>query len=140
MLISVLYNKQCKELSSLELEPAQFQHMIEEANPKLKGFFLSMINAIIPKGRSAYNKQEAKKLIVALCYMIAGLRNKFVNQFKIEVGLYLAASGATWEAIDIMSSLGYSVCAKTVADFQRKIQLKHIIIIESYFLENISLY
>ncbi|RHZ88867.1 hypothetical protein Glove_21g43 [Diversispora epigaea] len=87
--------------------------MIENASPELKGFFPSMVNAIIPKERSAYNKQEAKKSIVALCYMIAGLRNKFVNQFKMEVGLYLAASGATCEAIDTMSSLGYSIyCLK----------------------------
>ncbi|PKC01198.1 hypothetical protein RhiirA5_427105 [Rhizophagus irregularis] len=77
--------------------------MIEEANPELIGFFSSMVNAIIPKDRLAYNKQEAKKSVVALCYMIAGLRNKFVNQFKIEVGLYLAASGVMWEAIDTLS-------------------------------------
>ncbi|GBB94437.1 hypothetical protein RclHR1_23560002 [Rhizophagus clarus] len=109
--------------------------MIEEANPKLKGFFPSMINAIIPKERSAHNKQEAKKSVVAICYMIAGLRNKFVNQFKIEVGLYLAASDTTWEAIDMLSSLGYSAYAKTVADFQKKIQKNHITKVENYFSE-----
>ena len=91
--------------------------MIEKANPELRGFFSSMVNAIIPKERSAYNKQEAKKSVVVLCYMIAGLRNKFVNQFKIEVGLYLTSSGATWEAIDTLSSFGYSSCTKTVVDF-----------------------
>ncbi|RHZ60517.1 hypothetical protein Glove_352g71 [Diversispora epigaea] len=107
--------------------------MIENASPELKGFFPSMVNAIIPKERSAYNKQEAKKSIVALCYMIAGLRNKFVNQFKMEVGLYLAASGATCEAIDTMSSLGYSICARSVANYQKKIYENHITNIESYF-------
>ena len=90
-----MYNKQRREVSNLELDPTQFQHMIEEANPKLKGFFPLMVNTIIPRDRSAHNKLEAKKSIVALCYIIAGLRNKFVNQFKIEVGLYLAASGVT---------------------------------------------
>ncbi|PKC09312.1 hypothetical protein RhiirA5_127629 [Rhizophagus irregularis] len=109
--------------------------MIEDANPELKGFFPSMVNAIIPKDRSEYNKQEAKKSIVALCYIIAGLRNKFVNQFKTEVGLYLVASGATWEAIDTLSSIGYSACAKTVMDYQKKIQLNHITKIEDHFLE-----
>ncbi|GBC39789.2 hypothetical protein GLOIN_2v1868106 [Rhizophagus irregularis DAOM 181602=DAOM 197198] len=113
----------------------QFQLMIEDANPELKGFFPSMVNAIIPKDRSEYNKQEAKKSIVALCYIIAGLRNKFVNQFKTEVGLYLVASGATWEAIDTLSSIGYSACAKTVMDYQKKIQLNHITKIEDHFLE-----
>ncbi|RGB23815.1 hypothetical protein C1646_773966 [Rhizophagus diaphanus] len=59
---------------------------------------------------------EAKKSIVALCYIIAGLYNKFVNLFKTEVGLYLVASGAIWEAIDAISNIGYSACAKTVID------------------------
>uniref|UniRef100_U9UZM9 Uncharacterized protein n=1 Tax=Rhizophagus irregularis (strain DAOM 181602 / DAOM 197198 / MUCL 43194) TaxID=747089 RepID=U9UZM9_RHIID len=134
-LTSVLYNKQRRESSNLELDPTQFQHMIEEANPELKGFFPLMVNTIIPRDRSAHNKLEAKKSIVALCYIIAGLRNKFVNQFKIEVGLYLAASGATWEAIDTMSSLGFSACGKTVADFQKKIQTNHTLKIENHFSE-----
>src|SRR4051812_42384988 len=137
MLTNVLYNKQRRESTDLELDPIQFQYMIEEANPELIGFFSSMVNAIIPKDRSAYNKQEAKKSVVALCYMIAGLRNKFVNQFKIEVGLYLAASGATWEAIDTLSSFGYSACAKTVTDFQKKIQTNHTTKIDRHFLEKV---
>lgn len=140
MLTNVLYNKQRRESANLELDPIKFQHMIEEANPELTGFFSSMVNAIIPKDRSAYNKQEAKKSVVALCYMIAGLRNKFVNQFKIEVGLYLAASGATWEAIDTLSSLGYSACPKTVIDFQKKIQKNHITKIDDHFLEKVTFY
>ena len=138
ILTTVLYNKQRQESASLELDPVQFQFMIKKVNPKLKGFFPLMVNAIIPKDRSAYNKQEVKKSIVALCYMMAGLRNKFVNQFKIEVGLYLAASGATWEAIDTISSIGYSACAKTVMDYQKKIQLNYITKIENHFSEEVN--
>ena len=70
--------------------------------------------------------------------MMAGLRNKFVNQFKIEVGLYLVASGATWETIDTISSIGYSACAKTVMDYQKKIQLNHITKIENHFSEKVN--
>ncbi|RIB28815.1 hypothetical protein C2G38_2156897 [Gigaspora rosea] len=39
---------------------------------------------------------------------MAGLQNKFVNQHKLEVGLYLMASGATWDAVDTISKLEYS--------------------------------
>ncbi|RHZ47868.1 hypothetical protein Glove_566g73 [Diversispora epigaea] len=118
----------------------EFEKMIEEMSPELKGFFPSMVNAIIPKERSAHNKQEAKKSIVALCYMISGLRNKFVNQLKTEVGLYLAASGATWEAIDTMSSLGYSACSKTIEEYRKKIQKEHLIKIEQHFTKNKNIF
>ncbi|RIB04193.1 hypothetical protein C2G38_2223040 [Gigaspora rosea] len=87
MLTKALYYQQWREGTNLELDPVNFERMIETINPGLK---------------------------VGLCYLIAGLRNKFVNQHKLEVGLYLRASGATWEAIDTMSSLRYSACAKTV--------------------------
>ena len=112
--------------------------MIESACPQLNGFFNYLVNTIIPKERSIYNKNEAKKSIVGLCYLIAGLRNKFVNQHKLEVGLYLMASGATWEAVDTISSLGYSACAKTIEEYRKKIQKEHIINIENYFTKNVS--
>ncbi|RIB19504.1 hypothetical protein C2G38_1258908 [Gigaspora rosea] len=95
-----------------------------------------MTNLIVPKERSAYNINEAKKSAVGLCYLIAGLRNKFVNQHKLEVGLYLMASGATWEAIDTMSSLGYSTCAKTVNDFRKKAKNEYISKVKKHFMKN----
>ncbi|RIB13263.1 hypothetical protein C2G38_2041126 [Gigaspora rosea] len=88
MLTEVLYNQQRREHASLELDPTKFVSMIEATNPQLKGFFNYMMNAIIPKERSAHNINEARKSIVGLCYMIAGLRNKFVNQYKLENYLF----------------------------------------------------
>ncbi|RIB01465.1 hypothetical protein C2G38_2230745 [Gigaspora rosea] len=120
ILTKALYHIQRRDGASLELDPAKFEHMIEATNPQLKGFFNYIMNAIIPKERFAYNINESKKSIVGLCYMLAGLRNKFVNQHKLEVGLYLMASGATWEAINTMSTLEYSVCAKTVEKYRKQ--------------------
>ncbi|RIB05675.1 hypothetical protein C2G38_2219021 [Gigaspora rosea] len=108
ILTKALYHIQRRDGASLELDPAKFERMIEATNPQLKGFFNYIMNAIIPKEHSAYNINESKKSIVGLCYMLAGLCNKFVNQHKLEVVLYLMASGATWEAINTMSTLGYS--------------------------------
>jgi len=139
MLTKALYFQQRRECTGLELDPVNFERMIETINPGLKGFFNYLTNAIIPKERSAYNISEAKKSVVGLCYLIAGLRNKFVNRHKLEVGLYLRASGATWEAIDTMSSLGYSSCAKTVDMYQKKVQKEYSAKIEHYFLEHVML-
>ncbi|RHZ72469.1 hypothetical protein Glove_242g203 [Diversispora epigaea] len=139
-LTKVLYQLHRRDCVDLELDPAKFENMIESACPQLNGFFNYLVNTIIPKERSAYNKNEAKKSIVGLCYLIAGLRNKFVNQHKLEVGLYLMASGATWEAIDTISSLGYSACAKTIEEYRKKIQKEHIINIENYFIKNKNIF
>jgi len=122
----------------LELDLIKFEQIIESIEPQLEGFFGDMVNAIIPTERSAYNINETKKTIVGLCYQMAGLRNKFVNQHKLEVGLYLMASGATWEAIDTISSLGYSACTKTVEKFRKKIQKEHVIKIEEHFVNHVN--
>src|ERR1051325_1964330 len=137
MLTKALYHQQRQEHANLELDPSKFEHMLENVNPQLKGFFKFMMNLIIPKERSAHNINEAKKSIVGLCYTIAGLRNKFVNQHKLEVGLYLMASGATWDAIDAMSSLGYSACAKTVDEFRKNVQKEYMLKIEQHFIKNV---
>ena len=102
MLTKVLYEQR----GSLELDPNHFKQMIENADSRLQGLFDKLVKALVPDNRSAYNKVEAKKTIVSLCYIMAGMRNKFVNDFKLEVGLYLSASGATRTAIDTINSIG----------------------------------
>ncbi|CAG8790349.1 4966_t:CDS:2, partial [Acaulospora morrowiae] len=71
VLTKALYNQQRRECAGLQLDPIKFEHMIENANPQLKGFFNYIINTIISKERLAYSINEAKKSIVGLCYMIA---------------------------------------------------------------------
>ena len=66
------------------------------------------------------------------------MTNKFVNQHKLEVGLYLMASGATWDAIDTMSRLGYSTCAKTVESFRKRIYNEYVKKTEEHFIKNVN--
>ncbi|RIB05163.1 hypothetical protein C2G38_2220445 [Gigaspora rosea] len=61
MLTKALYFQQRQECTGLELDPVNFERMIETINPGLKGFFNYLTNAIIPKERSAYNISKAKK-------------------------------------------------------------------------------
>src|SRR5688572_4005734 len=136
MLTKVLYKY--RKNDNLELDPTLFQRMIEEADPRLKGFFNQMVKALIPDNRSTYNKIEAKKSVVSLCYIMAGMRNKFVNDFKLEIGLYLSASGATRAAIDTMNSIGFSACYITVNNFKRKLVDEHPLKIRKFLSEHVN--
>ena len=71
--------------------------------------------------------------------MIAGLRNKFINQHKLEISLYLIILGVIWNVINIISKLKYSVYAKTVESFQKKIQNEYIKKTEEYFIKHINI-
>ncbi|CAG8459438.1 5199_t:CDS:2 [Scutellospora calospora] len=62
-----------------------------------------MCAILIPDDRSPYNKNEDKKKIVTILYLMAGIRNKHVNKFKLELALYLAGSGVTCDAINTLT-------------------------------------
>ncbi|CAG8614344.1 2081_t:CDS:1, partial [Cetraspora pellucida] len=138
MLTNLLYKKH-HEFDSLELDHNLFQQMIEAADLRLKGFFNQMVEMLIPNNKTIYNKTEAKKSVVSLCYIMAGMRNKFVNDFKLEVRLYLLASGTSRTAIDTMHSIGFSSCYQTVNNYMRKIANEHSRKIREYFSEYVSL-
>ncbi len=99
-----------------------------------------MIKALIPDNRSTYNKIEAKKSVMSLCYIMAGMRNKFVNDFKLEIGLYLSASEASCIAIDIMNSIGLSSYYVIVNNYKQKFVLEYPTKIREFFSEQVSIY
>ena len=71
---------------------------------------------------------------------MAGMRNKFVNDFKLEIRLYLSASGASRTAIDTMNSIGLSSCYVTVNNYKQKFVLEHLTKIREFFSKQVSIY
>ena len=134
MLMKVLYEKR----DNIELNSTLFQQIIEKADTCLKGFFDNLVKELISNNRFKYNKIEAKKTIVSLCYIMTGMRNKFVNDFKLKVGLYLSVSGATHAAIDTMNSIRFSACYTTVNNFKRKLVNEHPLKIRKFLSEHVN--
>ncbi|CAG8498539.1 22276_t:CDS:2 [Racocetra persica] len=75
LMTRVLYKKQRKENNTLELNPDRFQTMLGDAEPQLVGFFDKLYNAFI-------------------------LARRLVNNYSLEIGLYLVVSGAFCDAIN----------------------------------------
>ena len=135
LLAKVLYNQRHIQV---ELNPDNFCLMIENYEPELKGFFDEMVDAIIPISRLEKNKQAAKKSVVGFCYLLAGLRNKFINSFKLDLGLYLVSSGTSVQGIDTIANLGISVCYKTIANYKKAIAQNYPKELEEYFKEHMD--
>ena len=138
LLTLVIYNQQRKFGNNPEYDPIKFKQMIEQNEPKLIGFFDELVEGLIPKTRSIYNQEEAKKSIVSFCYLFAGLRNKFANNYKLDIGLHLASAGTSYKGIDILSNTGLTVSSKTVLRFKQQIVEDHFKKISKYFNENVS--
>lgn len=133
----VLYNHQCRYNANIELDPIKFCELIEESEPKLKGFLDEMLN-IIPDNRTFSNRESAKKAIVGYCYLLAGLRNKFVNTFKLDLGLYLIENGTSAAAIETLSNAGITASYKAIENYKKRIKANHPEEIERYFSSNVS--
>ena len=101
--------------------------MLEQNEPKLIGFFDELVEGLIPKTRSFYNQEEAKKSIVSFCYLFAGLRNKFANSYR-----------TSYRGIDVLSNTGLTVLSKTVLRYKQQIVEDHFKKICNYFNENVS--
>jgi hypothetical protein len=135
---TVLYNKQRKESVGLILDPELFKATLENADSGLLGFFDEMCDILIPNNRSAYNQKEDQKKVVAILHLMAGLRNKHVNNFKLELGMYLVAAGATTDAVNALHNAGVSVTYQTVHSYKRNIAAEHSKRVKEYFIKNVS--
>lgn len=112
--------------------------MIEKQDERLEGFFSEMVDAIVPSERKEKNKDDAKRSIVTFCYLLAGLRNKFINSIKLDIGLYLVAAGTSCTAIDTLSKVGITTTYKTIENYKKQLANNHPIKINEYFYKNVS--
>lgn len=120
------------------MNPEEFSEMIESQDTRLEGFFDEMVDAIIPTERKEKNKEDTKKSIITFCYLIAGLRNKFTNSIKLDIGLYLVGAGTSCTAIDTLSKVGITTSYKTIDNHKKKLTKSHPEKINEYFNENVS--
>jgi hypothetical protein len=65
ILTKVLYEQRG---NIIELDPTNFQQIIENADSRLQGFFDQLVKALIPNNRSEYNKIESKKTTKFMLY------------------------------------------------------------------------
>ncbi|RIB11670.1 hypothetical protein C2G38_2202830 [Gigaspora rosea] len=112
ILSKVLFKEQRKLSHSIKLDPNKFLELITQSNFQLNGFFDEIFNALSPRYRNYQTQENDKKLAVGFCYLLARARNKFANKLKIEIGLYLLASGYNSSAIDTLANLEISACYK----------------------------
>ncbi|CAG8681010.1 12730_t:CDS:2 [Cetraspora pellucida] len=103
------------------------------SEPKLKGFFEEMMNALIPIKRLIKIKEKAKKQVVAYCYLLVRIRNKFVTNFKLDLELFLQSSEMSNLGIKTLSNVGFSVYSKTLQRYKKDIINTYLSKLNNYF-------
>ncbi|CAG8691898.1 5385_t:CDS:2, partial [Cetraspora pellucida] len=103
-LIKLIIQKNLK----IEALTNQNNNNLTTINIDNSGFFEEMMDALIPTKRLIKNREKAKKQVVAYCYLLVGIRNKFANNFKLDLALFLQSSGMSNLGINILSNIGLS--------------------------------
>ncbi|RIA96393.1 hypothetical protein C1645_815411 [Glomus cerebriforme] len=110
----VLYKKQRKDGEVLTYDPDEFRKMLEENEPKLQGFFDELVASTNPQKKSSITNQQNKKKLVAMCYFLGGLNNKFINSVKTDIGFLLSASEASASIINTLANAGLTIRRETI--------------------------
>ena len=134
---NVLYKKQHKSEEKPIYDPDKFKKMLEEEEPKLQGFFDELIAGTNPQIKSHTTNQQNKKKLVAFCYFLAGLNNKFINGVKTEVGFLLNASGASSSAIETLANAGLTIRRETIQRHKHQLASSHTQTVQDYVIENV---
>lgn len=139
LMAGVLYMKQRVNNEKPILEPDEFNRMLEEAEPALKGFFNQLYAGTNPRDKGNMTNEKNKKRLVLFCYFLAGLNNKFINGIKAEIGYMLDSAGTSSSAIGTFASAGISVRRETVMRHKKKQENAHDDTVSSFVLKHVRI-
>lgn len=76
---------------------------MEEKDVRLKLFFDELYLSSNPSSKNENSRAQAKKQLLFVCYFLCGIRNKFVNDAKGELTMYLDSTGVSNASIDTLA-------------------------------------
>jgi hypothetical protein len=59
-----------------------------------------------------------------------------MNNFKLDLGLYLEENGTNAAALDTLSNANISACYKVIQNYKKNIAENHQKNVETYFMDN----
>ena len=79
---------------------------MEGKDARLKVFFDELYISSNPSSKNEISQAWVKKQLLFICYFLCGIRNKFVNDAKIDLIIYLDSIGVFNASIDTLADLG----------------------------------
>ena len=82
---------------------------MKEKDARLKLFFDELYASSNPQSKNKKTQTWVKKQLLFVCYFLCGIRNKFVNNAKRDLTLYLDSTSVSNTTIDTLADLGIMV-------------------------------
>ena len=134
---NVLYKKQRKDGEKPIYDPDEFKKMLEEEEPKLQVFFNELVASTNSQKKNSLTNQQNEKKLVVICYILAGLNNKFISDVKEDIGFLLSASGTLASAIETLANAGLTIRRETIQRHNHQLASSYKQTVKDYIIENV---
>ncbi|RIB10066.1 hypothetical protein C2G38_2207130 [Gigaspora rosea] len=135
IITDILYDCEKKEKKSTIYSYDEFKATMEEKDIRLKSFFKELYLSSNPSSKNSESKIRVKKQLLFVCYFLCGIRNKFVNNAKRDLAIYIDSVGASNSLIDTLADLGVTTTSRTVDRHKTAISEEHANNVDSTLAE-----
>ncbi|RIB29918.1 hypothetical protein C2G38_2027296 [Gigaspora rosea] len=125
ILTDLLYIRKNKEERQFIYSFDEFRSTMESEDARLKSFFTELYLSSNPSSKNQDSRAQAKKQLLFVCYFLCRIRNKFVNDVKTDIAMFLDSSSSSNACIDTFSDLGIATTSRTVQRLKSTISEKH---------------
>ena len=109
----------------------EFYILIESNDKQLKQFFDELYLSTNSLTKNKNTIEKVSKQLVFLYYYFCGIRNKFVNNAKQDLGMYLDSTETSNLTIDTLAMLGLITISLIISYHKNAVSKKHSKTIES---------
>ncbi len=114
LIINILYIRENKENKLTLYSFDEFREIIEEKDVRLKFFFDELYFSSNLLSKNKDSQTRVKKQLLFICYFLCEIRNKFVNNAKRDLAMYLDSTGTFNTSIDTLANLGVTTTSHTI--------------------------
>jgi len=105
VLTNILYIWENKEKQPTLYFFDEFQITIEAKNIRLKKFFDELYFSSNPSFKNKDSQTQVKKQLLFVCYFLCEIQNKFINDAKRNLTIYINSTDASNTSIDTLTDL-----------------------------------
>lgn len=128
---NILYIRENKEQKQTLYTFDEFREVMEREDARLRFFFDELYLSSNPLSKNKDSQERVKKQLLFICYFLCGVRNKFVNNAKRDLAMYIDSTGTSNTSIDTLADLGITVTSRTITRHKTSASEKHAKFVDS---------
>src|ERR1043165_3523368 len=109
---------------------------MKEKDVRLKYFFDKLYFSSNPFSKNENSRARAKKQLLFVCYLLCGIHNKFINNEKRDLTMYLDSTGVSNASIDTLADLGVTTTSCTIIRDKTMISDDHAKTVDSILVKH----